>query len=84
MSDPICHLTIYSKQVADAYSTRSEIRNLLNSYRGCKVVSCERSCIDPACTDIKMRLESRSITVELIATVRRMYAGCDIETVIAA
>jgi hypothetical protein len=84
MINRIWHLTIYSHLRAKAYSVRSQIRTFVNKHSGCKVISCGRSCIDPACTDIEVRVRSRSSAAQLIAAIRKTYSDCEIEADIVA
>jgi hypothetical protein len=84
MINRICHLTIYTEPLAEAYRLRSEIETFLSNHLGCKVISSGRSCIDPACTDIEVRVKSRKTVVGLVAAARKTFKGCEIDAEMVA
>ncbi len=81
MNECICNLTLRVRQPAEAYRIRDAIRKFVDGHNGCRVTSCGRSCIDPAFTDIEIRVKSRQIANRVIAAVRSTYAAsCEIDS----
>jgi hypothetical protein len=80
MSEHICNLSLRVGKLSEAYRVRDAIRKFVDSYNGCRVTSCGRSCIDPTFTDVEIRVKSRRIANRVVAAVRSTYAGsCEID-----